>query len=203
MKNLNLTLNIILLLAVAALYFLHFNGKDKAESGMTEESTGAVAAKGDIVYINLDSLVNGYDMFNDLNTELQSKASAIENDVNKQTRALENDIKGYQEKMQKGLLTMSQAQSTEQELALRDQELRQLINQKQMEMADETNVMYNRVMDAINTYVGKYNKDKQFSLILTTNGTTNTVLNGDSSLNITDEILKGLNEEYIKNRNKN
>ena len=141
-------------------------------------------------------------MYNDLRSELQGKVSAIENDINKQGRALENDIKSFQEKMQKGLLTRSQAESMNNDLAQRDQELRNLTQQKQMEMAEEESVMYNRVMDAITTYVEAYNKEKQYSLILTTTAATTAVINGDKGLNITEEIVNGLNAEYIKNRNK-
>ena len=202
MKKVNLILNIVSILAIAVLYVLHFADDSRHGSQPVSGDSQVSTVKGDIVFINLDSLVNQYDMYNDLNTELQSKASTIENELNKQSRAFENDVKSYQDKMQKGLLTLSQAQTTEQELAMREQQLRQLAQQRQLEMADETNVMYNKVMDAISTYVSNYNKDKQFALILTTTGATNTVLGGDQALNITEDILKGLNEEYIRNRNK-
>lgn len=202
MKKVNLILNIVSILAIAVLYVLHFADDSRHGRQPVSGDSQVTAVKGDIVFINLDTLVNQYDMYNDLNTELQSKASTIENELNKQSRAFENDVKSYQDKMQKGLLTLSQAQTTEQELAMREQQLRQLAQQRQLEMADETNVMYNKVMDAISTYVNNYNKDKQFALILTTTGTTNTVLGGDQALNITEDILKGLNEEYIRNRNK-
>ena len=88
------------------------------------------------------------------------------------------------------------------DLAQRDQDLRNLTQQKQMEMAEEESVMLNKVMDAITTYVAEYNKQKQYSLILTTTTATTTVINGNSGLDITQEILNGLNAEYIKNRNK-
>lgn len=202
MKKANLILNIVLILAVAALFVLHFTGAGKPAHSAAPGSESVTASKGDIVYINLDTLVNQYDMYNDLRSELQGKLTAIENDINKQGRALENDIKSFQEKMQKGLLTRSQAESMNNDLAQRDQDLRNLTQQKQMEMAEEENVMYNKVMDAITSYIEAYNKDKQYALILTTTAATTTVINGDSGLNITDEIISGLNAEYIKNRNK-
>ena len=189
MKKVNLILNIVLVLAVAALYVLHFTGNSKTGSG-------------DIVYINLDTLVNQYDMYNDLRTELESKVSAIENDLNKKGRALENDMKSFQEKYQKGLLTRSQMETMQNDLMARDQEFRNLTQQKQMELAEEESVMYNRVIDAIKTYVDNYNREKQFSLILTTTATTNSVINGNQGRNITGEVLNGLNQEYIRNRNK-
>lgn len=202
MKKVNLILNIVLVLAVAALYVLHFTGNSKTENTASTEDSRITAGSGDIVYINLDTLVNQYDMYNDLRTELESKVSAIENDLNKKGRALENDMKSFQEKMQKGLLTRSQMETMQNDLMARDQELRNLSQQKQMELAEEESVMYNRVMDAIRTYVDNYNKDKQFSLILTTTAATNSIISGDQGLNITTEVINGLNQEYIRNRNK-
>ena len=201
MKKVNLTLNIVLLLAVAVLYVLHFTG-NKTDNTVSSEDSRITAGSGDIVYINLDTLVNQYDMYNDLRTELESKVSAIDNELNKKGRALENDVKSFEDKMQKGLLTYSQAESMRNDLMTRDQELRNLSQQKQMELANEESVMYNRVMDAIKTYVDNYNKEKQYSLILTTTAATNSVINGEQGRNITNEIINGLNQEYIKNRNK-
>ena len=202
MKKANLILNIVLILAVAALFVLHFTGAGKPVHSAAPGSESVTASKGDIVYINLDTLVNQYDMYNDLRSELQGKLTAIENDINKQGRALENDIKSFQEKMQKGLLTRSQAESMNNDLAQRDQDLRNLTQQKQMEMAEEENVMYNKVMDAITSYIETYNKDKQYALILTNKDTTTNVINGDSGLKITDEKIRGLNAGYIKNKKK-
>ena len=202
MKKANLIINIVLTAAVAVLFILYFTGGRKAAQAPAAGSESVTAAKGDIVYINLDTLVNQYDMYNDLRSELQGKLSAIENDINKQGRALENDIKSFQEKMQKGLLTRSQAESMNNDLAQRDQDLRNLTQQKQLEMAEEESVMINQVMDAIMTYVEAYNKEKQYSLILSTTSATTTVINGNPRLDITQEILNGLNAEYIKNRNK-
>ena len=71
-----------------------------------------------------------------------------------------------------------------------------------MEMAEEETVMINTVMDAIKTYVKEYNKSHQFALILTTSATTQVVMEGNPALDITKDILTGLNEEYIKTRNK-
>ncbi len=202
MKKVNLIINIVLILATAGLYILYFTGNGNQQNRQETDSSGITAVSGSIVYVNLDTLVNQFDMYNDLRSELQGKLSAIENDLNKQSRALENDIKSFQEKLQKGLLTRSQAESMNNDLAKRDQELQQLYQQKQMEMAEEENVMYNRVINAISTYIENYNKDKQYSLILTTTAATNSVITGDSGLNITQEIVSGINKEYIKNRNK-
>lgn len=203
MKQANLILNIIAIVAVAVLYVLHFTGAGNSDSiEFSNNTENITASKGDIVYIQLDSLINQYDMYNDLRTEFQSKLNAIQNDLNKKGRALENDVKSFQDKMTNGLLTRSQAETMGNELARREQELNALSQQKQMEMAEEEGVMINKVMNAISNYIAEYNKTMQYSLILTTNGTTQAVINGNQGLNITQAVLNGINKEYIKNRNK-
>ena len=157
------------------------------------------ATSGEIVFIQMDTLINNYDMFNDLRSQLESKFNTIQNDLNKKGRAFENDVKDFQDKMTKGLLTRSQAETQQNELLKREQELQLFTQQKQVEMAEEETVMVNRVMDAIKTFVASYN---QYAMILTTSVSVNTVLAADPSRDITQDVLKGLNEEYIKNRKK-
>lgn len=199
MKQFNLILNIVLTVAVVALFVLHFTGKSCTHT--SEAASESVTAQaGEIVFIDLDSLVSQYDMYNDLRSELQGKLDAIENDLNKKGRALENDIKSFQEKMNKGLLTRSQAETMGNELAMREQELMAYTQQKQQEMQEEEAVMVNRVMDAINTYVKAYRAEKGYAMVLSTSLTTNTVLSGDNGLNITSAVVKGLNAEYVKIR---
>lgn len=201
MKKFSVVLNAVLVVAVAVLFVLFFtnNKSNKSEAVASETS---VAQKGDIVYIQIDSLINNYDMFNDLRSELESKATKIQNDLNKKSRAFENDAKDFEEKLNKGLLTRSQAESMQASLLQRQQELQNYTQQKQMEMAEEETVMVNKVMDSIKTYVKKYNETHQYALILTTSATTQVVMEGNVSLDITQDVLAGLNEEYIKTRNK-
>ena len=68
-------------------------------------------------------------------------------------------------------------------------------------------VMQNQILEAIRSYVEKYNAEKKYSMVIATqsvNGTpgslTAPVLEAESFLDITEEILAGLNDEYIKSK---
>ena len=71
-------------------------------------------------------------------------------------------------------------------------------------MAEEQSVMMNQILDAIKTYVDEYNIDRQYSMILATQGAIlpAPVVVGDDVLDITAEILEGLNDEYVKSKDK-
>ena len=62
--------------------------------------------------------------------------------------------------------------------------------------------MLNQIMDAINSFVTKYQAEKQFALVLATQGDILSipVVTGESALDITDALLAGLNEEYVKTK---
>lgn len=194
-------LKLILSVAVAALVCActstgNTNGTQPAKA----IEGGAVAPQGSIVYIQMDSLINQYDMFNDLRSELESKAQAIQDDLTKKGRSFESAVKDFQTKIEKGLLTRSQAEEQQQRLAEREQNLQSLSQQKQYEMAEEEAVMSRKVMDAIQTYLKKYNGEKGYALILTTSAASNAVIVGNPALDITKDVLTGLNDEYIKSK---
>ena len=60
--------------------------------------------------------------------------------------------------------------------------------------------MMNQLGDAIQTFLNKYNEEKQYAMILTNSGGAPVIV-ADQALNITDAVLAGLNEEYIKTKN--
>ncbi len=200
MKKASLITEIVLAIAVIVLFILHFTSTSRSSGNDTQSGSGPVA--GSIVYIQMDSLVKQYDMFNDLKSELESKAQVIQDDLNKKGMAFERDVKDFQEKIQKGLITRSQAESQNAQLQNRERELQNYTQQKQMEMEEEQAVLIRKVMDALNKYLVKFNAEKKYALILNTSGTMNTVLQGDSTLNITNAVVAGLNEEYVANKGK-
>lgn len=195
-------LKLILTVAVAAI-ICSCAANGNTNGAQQANAAGEVpAAQGSIVYIQLDSLVNQYDMFNDLRSELESKAQAIQDDLTKKGRSFESAVKDFETKIAKGLLTRSQAEEQQKKLLEREQNLQGLSQQKQMELAEEEAVMMRRVMDAVQTYINKYQQEKGYALIITTSAATNTVIAGNANLDITQSVLTGMNEEYIKSKNK-
>ena len=192
-------LKLILAVAVAAIVCSCATGNTNAPAA-AKAVDGAAAPQGSIVYIQLDSLINQYDMFNDLKSELESKAQAIQDDLTKKGRSFESAVKDFETKINKGLLTRSQAEEQQLKLSERQQNLQNLSQQKQYEMAEEEAVMSRKVMDAVQTYLKKYNDEKGYAMIITTSAATNTVIVGNPALDITQDVLAGLNDEYIKSK---
>ena len=201
MKNTSLILSVVSLVAVVVFGVLSLTGKNTASAEVTEGGEATeVAAKGDIVYIDLDRILMDYDMANDLRSVVETKVQNIQAEVTRRGKKLENDVKSFQEKLDKGLMTRSVAEAQGQKLQQQELEFNNYAAQKQQEINEEQVVMMNQLGDAIQTYLNKFNEEKQYAMIITNSGGA-PVIAADPALDITEAVLAGLNEEYIKTKN--
>ncbi len=186
--------------AIIAAAFVSVSCNNANNSTETKASNVEPAAPGSIVYIQIDSLVNGYDMFNDEKSALEAEVQVIQDDLQKQGNAFQKSVADFENKVNKGLLTRSQAEQQQAALQERQQQLQNLNQQKTMEVQEKEAVMLNKVMDKIQTYLNEYNESHNYALILSTSAASNTVLVGNPSLDITNDVLTGLNAEYVKSK---
>ena len=201
MKNTSLILSIISLVAVVAFGILSLTkGKSEVEATAEGQAVEAAACKGAIVYVDLDRILMEYDMANDLRSVVETKVQNIQAEVNRRGQKLEKDVTAFQEKIEKGLLTRSVAEAQSQKLQQQEIDFNNYAGQKQQEIQEEQVVMMNQLGDAIKTFIEKYNAEKQYAMILT-NSAGAPVITADAALDITDDVLAGLNEEYIKTKN--
>jgi outer membrane protein len=200
MKQTPLILSIIACIAAVAALILTLT-PPKTTHKTVENTDGIQAVAGDIVYLRLDTLMMQYDMYSDLQSAFEAKAQTVDSDLNKKARKLESDIKNFENQINKGLLTRSAAEQQNNSLQQRQANLQNEAAQKQQELAEESQVLLNQVMYAIQTYLEEYNKEHNFAAILTTTAASNVVMVGAPALDITQEIVEGLNAEYIKTRN--
>ena len=171
MKITSLILSIISLVAVVAFGILSLTKGGKSADVQAEGSAvEAAASKGDIVYVNLDRILMEYDMANDLRSVVETKIQNIQAEVNRRAKKLENDVIDFQNKIDKGLLTRTNAELQSQKLQQQELEFNNYAAQKEQEIQEEQVVMMNQLGDAIQTFINKYNEQKQYAMILTNSG---------------------------------
>jgi outer membrane protein len=196
MKQLSLLLSIIAIGLSGTAIFLHWRetGRSKQATTVpaTAEVSGATAFK--IAYFELDSLQNNYQYFRDALNTLKSK----EESMNAELVALE---KSYQKKItdwqQKGN-NMSQAeaesanreyQQMQQNFQARKQQLGQTIN-------DQMSETQKKIRARLEAYLKDYNKGKNYAYIFS--DFPEGIFYKDTVYNITNDLIKGLNESYKK-----
>ena len=188
----------------AALALTSCSTGNSAPAGNASAESSPAVQSGAIVYFNMDRVISEYDMANDLRSVVETKVNSINQEVNRRGTKLEKDIKAFQDKINKGLLTQSVAESQNQKLIQQQNSFQTYAAQKQQEIAEEQQVMMNQIADAINSYIAEFNADKKYSLILATQGDIISVpvVAGAAELDITDTLLEGLNAAYVKTKGK-
>ena len=185
---------ILSLLAAGAVVFS--SCKENKEEAQTQGEKPAIE-KGSIVYFNLDRVLDEYDMANEKRSEVETKIASIEKEVMRRQKSLEDAAKDFQNKINKGLMTTAAANEKSRKLQQQEQAYNQFAQQKQQEIMEEQQVMMNQLADAIKTFMESYNEEKGYAMILS-NTAGVPVIVGDPALDITDDVIAGLNAEYIE-----
>ena len=140
-------------------------------------------------------------MYIDLRAAYEAKAQKADTELTSKSRSLERQVRDYQEKIQNGLVTRSQAQSIEEDLTRQQQNFMQHRDKVMGEMAEEEQVMLNQIQYSITEFIKELNKDYQYDLILSTSGSS-PILSGNPSMDITSIVLEGLNKKYAEDQAK-
>ena len=202
MKKLPLILSIIALIGVIAIAIATFTCGSKKPAAV--ENADAPALQGEIVYFNMDRVLQEYDLANDLRSVVETKVNSINQEVTRRQNKLQKDANAFSDKMNKGLMTQSTAQVQYQKLQEQEASFNNYAQQKQQEILEEQQVMLNQISDAIDTFVKEYNETMGYAMILATQGDIlpMPVVTGDAALDITDALIEGLNAAYVKEKGK-
>lgn len=200
MKNLSLVFNGILALAIVALFVLHFSGNnDEAKEHESSSSEQAVVQQvGDfkVGYVLIDSLLANYTLAQELTEELMKKKSNLENELAQKGQKLEKKIADFQNEVQKRLITSWDAQEKEKQLTEEQQVFLNLQNDMQNRLMAEEQDMNRLVYETVIDFIDRYNEKKEFQIIISqTSG--GVLLYAEKYMNVTKEVLEGLNSEHM------
>ncbi len=171
---------------------------NQPKADTTKTAAAPTPEKAEIVYVNSDTLLNKYDYFKDMSKRLQDKSDAAKSDLQSKGAAFQREVADYQKAQ--STMPADQRQATEQRLQRKNQELQQYQQnagaQLQNEQGTEQAKLYDKVADFAKTYA----KEKGYKLVLTYSKANPTVLFGDPSLDVTNDVVKRLNELYAKDK---
>lgn len=190
-KNLSLILNAILILAVGYLYIAEFTDNDDADDAVN--SSGMSASDLSIAYVNSDTLLSKYSYYEEVSKTLEEKGQKLQQEYTRRAEGLQKQIEDYQRTMTN--MTIAQARAVEEDLGNKRQNLMQYqesINQQlYQEQAKITQDLYEKVAAFLKTY----GEDHGLQVVLTyTPGSG--VWYANEELNITDQVVEGLNTEH-------
>jgi outer membrane protein len=198
-RNFLLAFNVVLLILVGVLFYLHFSSASKthvpeATKVMANNASNAPAGPFKIAYFEMDSIENNYEYLKEVKDELKAKENQLSGQLNSMKNRYMQKVNKFQQEAQ--TMTQERQGAMQQELM---QEQKMIQNKEQAmggDLQDESFKKMQVVNKTIEDFLKNFNKDKGYSYILAAQ--PGTIYFKDSSYDITMEMLRGLNGSYKK-----
>lgn len=149
-----------------------------------------------VVYVNQDTLLNNYEYFKAIKAKLQDLSSKAQAEIAAKGTAFQKEVAAYQRSANS--LTPMQKAATEKRLAKKQQDLQTISQGTAKQLQDMEAEENAKLYDRIAAYLKTFTKEKGYKIVLTYSKSSPAMLYGDESLDITKEVLAGLNDEYKK-----
>ncbi|MBO5933181.1 MAG: OmpH family outer membrane protein [Bacteroidaceae bacterium] len=149
-----------------------------------------------IAYVDVDSLLSAYLFYQDLAEQMLKKEENSRLLLTEEAEKIQKDVEDFNRKLQNNVYSSQERVNQEQNRLLKkQQEFEELEAKLSNELMIESNKNAEKVSQAVNAFLKEYNKEKGFNLILS----KATIMLADESMDITAEVIAGLNEGYKPN----
>lgn len=149
-----------------------------------------------IVYVNSDTLAEKYQYFVDVRNKLEAKVTKARNDLQAKGEAYQRELADYNQKA--ASMSASERQAAEERLIRHQNDLGQMDQKASSSIAEEEQTEFTKVYTTITDYLKRHSEEKGYRLVLTYSKTNPAVLYADPVMDVTNDVVKALNEEYKK-----
>lgn len=196
MKQFSTVLSIVLLLAVAFLYYHVFSGKKTTATPAAKDSKNAPATPALIAYVELDSLNEKITFIKEKRKELESEQKSIETEWENGYRGLENQKNTF---LRKGdAITQQMAEEFQNQLIQQQQRIDEKKQGLTQKLSEKSYKFMDNIQKDLREFLIEYNKTKNYQYILTTGTGLDYMVFKDSTLNITTDVINGMNLKMKK-----
>lgn len=190
-----------LILSAAIIAIMSSCGPNKSttpkDNGMTKAGQAKESVMGKVAYVEVDSLVTQLEMCKEAKAALEAKSKQAEQQLAAKQKALQNAYQAFENKMKStGYASQQEYESAQKNLQRLQEEGAKLEQTLGTNLAKEQDAFNQRLRDSVQAYIKVLNADGRYSMILSKSG--DNVLYADPSLDITDEVIKGMNKRYKK-----
>ena len=192
----------LLLFCVAAVMMASCNQSAKqAETAVSQQCNVKVeeGCRLPIAVINVDSLLQSYDLNLEESDRLMRKGEDMRLDLNQRANSLQNEMIDFQKKLEnQAFLSRERAEAEQRRLVKKEQDLNVLAQEKEQELMFEQQQLSIRLLDSVNSVIRTLNADGKYHLVISTSALNNNVLFAAPEYDITQEAIEMLNERYNK-----
>ena len=192
MKNALLIWNVVLTLLTGYLLVQQFGDSAKAGKSNVATTDAAEVKPVRIAYFEMDSIENNFEKVKEVKKEIADKDEHYNNELYKLDMQMQRKIQEFREKG--NTMTeqeMANAQTTLQRLEQKLKGEKQLLDGQYQDFVVRRNL---DVRKQIADYIAKFNQDGKYTYVIANE--PGLFFFKDTVYNITDVLVKGLNEEF-------
>ena len=202
MKQFSLFLNILLVAAVAVLFYFHFTDDKKPAAKIQAASSSPSPEKDScaighlIGYVIIDSIYDNVGYIKQKNKEIENQQSTAASSLQSEAMKLENDKNDF---IKRGnTVTQAEYDVFEKSYIERQKGLEEKRQTQIQSLASNRNQTMEGIQKDLRKFLDEYNSDRRYSYIFATGTGLEYMLYKDSTHNITPDVIKGLNDYFRK-----
>jgi outer membrane protein len=205
-NRISLLLNVVLLAAVAVLFFLHFKGKSTAETDNKQPKKNDSAtpkltfevpknlAGARVLYINIDSINLKYQAITDLGRETEAYMKNLDARFQKRQMEVQQQYNTYMQRAEARTISATEAEAEEASIKAGMEEIAKM-ERELGELQYNASKKNEKIVTEVSAYFKEYSKTKGVDFILGYGGGS-MVMYANDSLDVTSDVLNALNATY-------
>jgi outer membrane protein len=146
-----------------------------------------------LVYVDSAKLVNGYKGMQTARQAFKQKATTWKANIDTLAQEVQQQIMNYEKESTK--LSPKERKLSEELIRMKQKQLGEYQQAMQTQAQQEDAKMTGDVISQVNAYLKKYGKSKGYKIVMAATEYGN-IAYADEGLDITEEVLEGLNKEY-------
>lgn len=154
-----------------------------AFTGCTEDNKTA--------YVDTTKLIREYSEMKDVESKFTAKSEKIKQQLDSAAQGFQQEVLKYQENM--ATLSDAERQATESKLMQKNQMLQQQQQMISGQLREESDAVIDSLVTKVKDYVKAYGEEHDYTYIFGSNESAS-IMYAEEGLDITEEILKELNE---------
>lgn len=194
-KNLYTALGVAMALAIGSTFASCGGSKEEKDSSAKKVATADSVALPNYRYVDFDTLLTKYILAKDYNEEMIRMQENLESETKRHQTSLQSLASQIQNKVQNNsYLSQESFDTDQQKLASMQSNAERSVGMMQQKYAEAAAKAQQAVNDSVNAFVEEYNKKHGYDAIFNKAA----ALHFNPALDITDEIVEGLNARYNK-----
>lgn len=195
MKNFqNLALAVLAIL-VAVLFYLQFSDRSSSPAAAVKAADGS-AKQLKVAYVDLDSIQAKYEFYKTKTAEFDKRKETADRQLNGSFQKIEGERAAFAQRGNS--ITQAEYEAFQRDYTRKMQNLEEQKRVMENQIQEDGIKIMEDFRKRINDFLVEYNKTKGYSYIFSDGSGINVLFYKDSTYNITNEVVDGLNAAYRK-----